>query len=143
MSNYILKIACLLLVALLVLPAVSSMVRADNSSDESPGSGKGGKGGGGGGGKNKDTNAAPVVTILEPTATEVGGNTIQVVVSVVDEDENAVAVISVDLVPVFNTGNTVTIDISGWVTGSQHVITAAYTDTGGKNGGDDILVTKI
>ena len=102
-------------------------------SDDNPGKGWG---------KVKD-DMAPEVIIEEPTETYVQGNYLKIVVTVRDEDQGAVAVISVDMQPTFNTDNIIYYDISDWDLKSEHFISAAYTDSVGKNGGDDHYIVKI
>jgi hypothetical protein len=134
MSTNALKIFCILLAAILFVPSIASIVQADDSDEGSPDTGKG-KGPKPGKGPQKD-NIEPIVTIVEPTATYLEAGQLRIVVTVEDEDENAVAVILVDQQPTWNTGNTVIIDVSDWTYQSEHFITAAYTDSGGKTGGD-------
>ena len=71
------------------------------------------------------------------------GDQLTITVTVTDEDQWAVASITCDLMPTFNSDNTVTIDTSGWPYWSEHVITAVYEDSGGKIGGANVYVIKV
>jgi hypothetical protein len=95
-------------------------------------------------GKNKkDGNLEPTVTIMAPTSIYVKGDSLVIVASVTDEDGSAVPMILVDMIPTFNSGNAISVDISGWESSSEHLITAAYTDCGDRTGGDSLVVIKI
>ena len=142
MKTSILKILALLIMAIMILPAAATIAAADDSDDGSPSSGKPGKPD-----KpdkpNKKDNNVPVVTITAPTATYVEGPYLIITVTVEDEDTDPIASITVDLMPTFNTGNTITVDISGWESNSEHFITAVYEDSGGLIGGDDHYLIKL
>ena len=139
MKSKFLDILCIIIAAILFISSVG--VVADAKRDKPEKEEKSPKKPWVGGGAKKD-NLEPTVIILEPTETYVSGDFMVIAVSVVDEDLNPIPAIYVDTLPTFNTGNVVVVDISGWVLDSEHIITAAYMDSGGKTGGDDLLVIK-
>ena len=142
MSANILKVFCILLAALLFVPTIAVVVQADDTNDDSYDPGKGKPAKPSKPPKDKD-NQAPIVTITSPTESAVSGGSLTITVTVQDEDPNPIALIYVDLMPTYNTGNTVVIDVSEWETDSEHFITAVYEDSGGLIGGDDQYLVKL
>lgn len=138
MRTNMLKLASVICIVVLLVVEVGIIAAAAKDIKKA----KGPKGISKGNQKNDD-NLRPVVEILEPTDNYVIGNTLTVTVTVSDEDEFAVATITCDLYPTFNSDNTVTIDTSGWDYWSEHIITAVYEDSGGKIGGAHIYVIKV
>lgn len=143
MNSNTLKILCILIAVIIMIPPLAiaaNAAKGDKKAFDADSEGGGPKNPNYGGAKH--SNLQPIVNILKPTDTVVYGDYLEIVVSVWDEDEGSVAVISVDLIATFNNGNSVIIDISGWESGSEHFISAAYTDSFGKTGGDTQFIVK-
>ena len=143
MRTKYMDLLCICIAALLLLSSATMVVEAKKNFDkDGKDNGKGPKGISPGKNKHSD-NQEPMVTIMAPTEAYAEGDSLVIVVYIQDEDAGAVPTILVDMIPTFNTGNAITVDIACWESSSEHLITAAYTDSGDKTGGDSFVVIKI
>ena len=133
MNTNFLKLLCILIAILMLVPAVAIMVQADEDSDKSIDLNIRGKRVKPDSPPGQDKNKAPVVTTVQPTGTYVNGDTMTIEVLVEDEDDPAIATVSVDGNPIDYPGSSITYDISTWQPDIPHDITASYIDSGGKS----------